>query len=844
MAKINRILSLLFVLSLVFASAYGKKKKNQPVVMYDGRSLIINGSRELLFSGSIHYPRSTPTMWPELIRKAKEGGLNVIQTYVFWNIHEPVQGQYNFEGNYDLVKFIKLIGDNGMWVTLRIGPYIEAEWNLGGFPYWLKEVPNITFRSYNEPFMYHMKRYSEMVINLVKKEKLFADQGGPIIMAQIENEYNNVQLAYKEAGKNYVKWAADMAVGLYNGVPWIMCKQKDAPQTVISTCNGRQCGDTFPGPNGPNKPSLWTENWTAQYRVFGDSPSQRAAEDIAFAVTRFFSRNGTLNNYYMFHGGTNFGRTGSSFVTTRYYDEAPLDEFGLKREPKFGHLKDLHRALRLSKKPLLWGTQSVQKISEDLEITTYEKAGSKFCAAFLTNNNTREDATINFRGVDYYLPAKSISILPDCRTVVYNTQTVVARHSSRNFIPSRKAKITKWEMYKESVPNPHDLGIKSKSPKELYQFTRDTSDYAWYSTRFNLDKRDLPMRPDILPVLQIASLGHALLAFVNGEYVGFGHGSNVEKSFVFKNTVNLKIGDNQISILAMTVGLPNSGAYMEKRFAGPRVITLEGLMSGTLDITHNYWGQEVGVEGEKIYLCTEEGSKKVKWISANATPSPITWYKTYFDAPEGQHPVAIRMTSMAKGMVWVNGQSIGRYWVSYLSPLGSPTQEEYHIPREFLRPKGNLLVVFEETGGNPEKIEILTVNRDTICSVITEYHPPHIKTWERKDNQFRNITDPIKAAYLTCPDGHKVIKKVEFASFGNSEGACGAFKPGPCDSTKVRDLVEKLCLGKAACTIPFQREQLIDGGNESCPDIAKTLAVQVKCARANNNNNKKKKSDV
>lgn len=147
--------------------------------------------------------------------------------------------QFNFEGNYDLLKFIKLLGDNGMWVTLRIGPYIEAEWNLGylicflttyiqwvtfvctlcyficsfsyrGFPYWLKEVPNITFRSYNEPFLvrqrtmhihcwnrmiglmffpiytqFHMKRYAENVINMVKAEKLFADQGGPIIMAQV-----------------------------------------------------------------------------------------------------------------------------------------------------------------------------------------------------------------------------------------------------------------------------------------------------------------------------------------------------------------------------------------------------------------------------------------------------------------------------------------------------------------------------------------------------------------------------------------------------------------------------------------------------------------------------------
>jgi len=815
-----------------------KAKKKEGVVTYDGRSLIINGSRELIFAGSIHYPRSPPEMWPDILEKAKKGGLNLIQTYVFWNIHEPVQGKFNFEGSYDLIKFLKMIGEHGLWVNLRIGPYIEAEWNMGGFPYWLREVPNITFRSYNEPFLHHMQQYTERIIDMAKKEKLFADQGGPIIMAQIENEYNNVQLAYREEGKKYVKWAADMAVATYNGIPWVMCKQQDAPDRVISTCNGRHCGDTFPGPNGPDKPSLWTENWTAQYRVFGDPPSQRSAEDISFSVARFFARNGTMNNYYMYYGGTNFGRTSSSFVTTRYYDEAPLDEFGLERGPKWGHLRDLHRALRLSKKPLLWGTPSVQKISKDLEIITFEKPGSNICAAFLTNNDTKAPATINFRGIDYYLPESSISILPDCKTVVYNTQTVVSQHNSRNFLPSKEGKINKWEMFQENIPNINDLPVKNKEPLELYDFTKDTSDYAWYSTSITLDRRDLPMRPDILPVLQIASLGHALAVFVNGIYIGFGHGNNIEKSFVFQKPMSLKPGVNHISILAMTVGFPNSGAYMEKRFAGPRGITIQGLMSGTLDITMNNWGHQVGVAGEKMQLYTEEGSRKVNWgpTTSNGADGPVTWYKTYFDAPEGNDPVAINMDSMAKGMIWVNGKSIGRYWTSFLSPLGKPTQSEYHIPRAFLKPKNNLLVIFEETGGKPDKIEIQTVNRDTICSVITEYHPPNVKNWERKDNKFRAIVDPVKTgSHLSCPD-NKVMNAIEFASFGDPDGACGYFYQGKCDSPKAFKVVEQHCLGKKECTIPIERQLLDDPSKDSCPDIAKTLVIQAKCDHPKKNN--------
>ncbi|KAK4405349.1 Beta-galactosidase 14 [Sesamum angolense] len=250
---------------------------------------------------------------------------------------------------------------------------------------------------------------------------------------------------------------------------------------------------------------------------YSATPLPSALLKIYPLVARF-TRNGTLNNYYMYYGGSNFGRTSSSsFVTTRYYDEAPLDEYGLRREPKFGHLRDLHRALKLSKKPLLRGTPKVERISQDLEITTYEKPSENLCVAFLTNNDTREAKTIHFRGKDYYLPSKSVSILPDCKTVVYNTAAIVAQHSSRNFVVSQQAKFSKWEMFKETIPTINDLTDRTPAPKELYSFTKDVSDYAWYSTSIKIDARDLPMRPDVRPGIHIASLGHALLAFVNGE---------------------------------------------------------------------------------------------------------------------------------------------------------------------------------------------------------------------------------------------------------------------------------------------------------------------------------------
>ncbi|KAL0454079.1 UNVERIFIED_CONTAM: Beta-galactosidase 13 [Sesamum latifolium] len=268
----------------------------------------------------------------------------------------------------------------------------------------------------------------------------------------------------------------------------------------------------------------------------------------------------------------------------------------------------------------------------------------------------------------------------------------------------------------------NDLKDRTPAPKELYSFTKDVSDYAWYSTSIKLDARDLPMRPDVRPGLHIASLGHALLAFVNGEYVGFEHGSNVEKSHIFRKPVNLKPGDNDITLLAMTVGFPNSGAYMEKRFAGPRAVTLEGLMSGTLDITNNQWVTRLASTARKSQFTQKKEQRQLNGSPSLEPLHLLLGTKTYFDAPEGTNPVALRMMSMAKGMVWVNGQSIGRYW-------------GHHLQRYF---------------GIP---------------------PPSVRSWERKGDGLRALVNPVREAELTCPD-NKVIKKVEFVGFGEVDGAC------------------------------------------------------------------------
>ncbi|GLT70568.1 hypothetical protein SLA2020_426400 [Shorea laevis] len=261
-------------------------------VSYDSRAIIINGERRVLFSGAIHYPRSTPEMWPDLIEKAKEGGLDAIETYIFWNQHEPHRGQYHFSGNLNFVKFFKLVQKAGLYVVLRIGPYVCAEWNYGGFPMWLHNLPGVQLRTDNQIYKDEMQTFTTKIVNLCKEAKLFAPQGGPIILAQIENEYGNIMEPYGAAGKSYIQWCAKMAESLNISVPWIMCQQSDAPQTMINTCNGFYCDDFTP--NNPKSPKMWTENWTGWFKGWGGKDPYRTAEDVAFAVARFFQAGGVF----------------------------------------------------------------------------------------------------------------------------------------------------------------------------------------------------------------------------------------------------------------------------------------------------------------------------------------------------------------------------------------------------------------------------------------------------------------------------------------------------------------------------------------------------------------------
>uniref|UniRef100_A0A0A0LGB3 beta-galactosidase n=1 Tax=Cucumis sativus TaxID=3659 RepID=A0A0A0LGB3_CUCSA len=713
----------------------------QASVSYDSKAIIINGHRRILISGSIHYPRSTSEMWPDLIQKAKEGGLDVIETYVFWNGHEPEPGKYYFEGNYDLVRFVKLVHQAGLYVHLRIGPYVCAEWNFGGFPVWLKYIPGISFRTDNAPFKFQMERFTRKIVNMMKAERLYESQGGPIILSQ------------------------------------------------INTCNGFYC-DYF-SPNKAYKPKMWTEAWTGWFTQFGGAVPHRPAEDMAFAVARFIQKGGALINYYMYHGGTNFGRTaGGPFIATSYDYDAPIDEYGLLRQPKWGHLKDLNRAIKLCEPALVSGDPIVTRLGNYQEAHVF-KSKSGACAAFLSNYNPRSYATVAFGNMHYNIPPWSISILPDCKNTVFNTARVGAQTAIMKMSPVPMHESFSWQAYNEEPASYNEKAFTTVGLLEQINTTRDATDYLWYTTDVHIDANEGFLRSGKYPVLTVLSAGHAMHVFVNGQLAGTAYGSLDFPKLTFSRGVNLRAGNNKIALLSIAVGLPNVGPHFEMWNAGILgPVNLNGLDEGRRDLTWQKWTYKIGLDGEAMSLHSLSGSSSVEWIQGSlvAQKQPLTWFKVTY------------VLTLSRNSLW------------------------YHVPRSWLNPTGNLLVVFEEWGGDPNGIHLVRRDVDSVCVNINEWQPT-LMNWQMQSSG--KVNKPLRPkAHLSCGPGQK-ISSVKFASFGTPEGECGSFREGSCHAHHSYDAFQRTCVGQNFCTVTVAPEMF---GGDPCPNVMKKLSVEVICS--------------
>ena len=305
------------------------------------KDFYLNGEKFNIYSGAIHYFRVPHQYWEDRLRKLKAAGLNTVETYIAWNMHQPKEDEFCFEGQSDVVRFIKTAQELGLYVIVRPGPYICAEWDFGGFPSWLLKYDDIRLRCFSEPYLSFVKKYFDVL--LPKLAPLQSTNGGPILMMQIENEYGSYG-----RDKKYLSYLRDLM--RENGIDVPLFTSDGESRYHLS---GGSLEDEFKVVNfgcypkdgfkdlkeyQPGKPLMCGEMWCGWFDHYREehhgSDGSGAKEYIDKLLNQFFEEDASFN-FYMFHGGTNFGyMSGANYAnvyqptTTSYDYDAPLNEYG------------------------------------------------------------------------------------------------------------------------------------------------------------------------------------------------------------------------------------------------------------------------------------------------------------------------------------------------------------------------------------------------------------------------------------------------------------------------------------------------------------------------------------
>lgn len=302
-----------------------------------------------VLSGAVHYFRTIPGYWEDRLLKLKACGLNTVETYVPWNLHEPEEGVFNFEGLADIERFLKTAAALGLNVILRPGPYICAEWDFGGFPYWLLKYKDMKLRCYDELYLEKVDAYFDVLIK--KIVPYLSTNGGPVIAVQVENEYGsygNDKKYLNYLKKGLIDRGVDVLLFTSDGPSDIMLNGGTI-DGILKTANfGSDAKSAFENlrKHAPDSPLMCMEYWIGWFAAWGKELVERSARSGAETMEEMLALDGHVN-IYMFHGGTNFGfYNGANWdekyepQTTSYDYDALLTEAG-DLTPKYHAVKEV-----------------------------------------------------------------------------------------------------------------------------------------------------------------------------------------------------------------------------------------------------------------------------------------------------------------------------------------------------------------------------------------------------------------------------------------------------------------------------------------------------------------------
>ena len=344
---------------------------------------LMNGEPFTVVAGAMHYFRVPRAYWRDRLLKIKACGLNTVETYTAWNLHEPQEGEFDFTGNLDLAAYLDLIAELGMCAIVRPGPYICSEWEFGGFPWWLLKYNGLELRCTNELYLQKVQNYFDRLLPILSTRQ--AECGGPVILVQVENEYGSY-------GNDsvYIRRLADMLRSA--GITCPLFTSDGANDTMLSggtvpeltaACNfGSKATANFKALQKfrGDGPLFCAEYWNGWFDHWGEKHHMRDPEDAAKGLAEILDCNASVS-VYMMHGGTNFGwmngaNCGDKYEPTvnSYDDDAPIAENGVLTEKYFkirevlaarGFRSDI--ALPAATEPVSYGTAAFCETADLLD---------------------------------------------------------------------------------------------------------------------------------------------------------------------------------------------------------------------------------------------------------------------------------------------------------------------------------------------------------------------------------------------------------------------------------------------------------------------------------------------
>ena len=604
-------------------------------------------------AAEIHYPRIPEPYWEQRIESCKALGMNTICLYVFWNLHEQEEGKFDFTGNKDIAKFCRLAQKHGMYVIVRPGPYVCAEWEMGGLPWWLLKKQDVQLRSLDP---YYMERVGIFMKEVGKQlADLQITRGGNIIMVQVENEFGSygTDKPYVSAIRDLVREAGFTDVPLFQ-CDWSSNFTNNALDDLLWTVNfgtGANIEQQFKKLKElrPETPLMCSEFWSGWFDHWGRKHETRDAATMVSGIKDMLDRNISFS-LYMTHGGTTFGWWGGannpaySAMCSSYDYDAPISEAGWLT-PKYYQLRDL---------------------------------------------------------LQQYLPAgQTLPEPPEAFPVIK--------------VPA----ITEWEVAPlfDNLPEPKQ----TESVKPMEQF-----DQGWGSILYRTT-----LKEDIEGTLHLDEMHDWAQVFADGQLLGRLDRRQGEFTLPLKSP--LKKG-TQLDILVEAMGRVNFDKSIHDR---------KGITEKVEVISD---GQATELKGWSVYNLPPfyEFVSNKNYQKGQVVNGPAYYRATFHLDKTGD--TFLDMQTWGKGMVWVNGHAMGRFW-----EIGP--QQTLYMPGCWLKEGENEIIILDLKG--PAETKVIGLEKPILDMLRTQAPETH-----RKDGQALklNAEKPIHKGTFKPGNGWQEVK--------------------------------------------------------------------------------------